>query len=499
MGVRRTYILWALWILLSASGAVYAAKTLYLTGDRTVLLPDQTTGVHHQFEVSCHTCHTSDNFEDVSSVRKDLNKTCVSCHKEELNDADDSHPIKKFKSPRMAKFWDKVDARFCTSCHAEHEPDITLAGAVTLPGDFCVACHSEGEQDVRVNRPSHMGLTFHTCASAGCHNFHDNRALYEDFLVKHGNDPALLDDLVHPAAAVARAITPPDADAIKTYLSGVDAPASARDADAEDHWAHSAHAASDVGCASCHAAAAETKAQIEAEWVAAPPEAVCSDCHRAEAKTFAMGRHGMRRHPEIAKPRDAERQLKSLGMSEPSDAMVEVIETYLADPDRPPAMSTSEARVSLKSDAHGQDLTCSTCHAPHEQDLGFAAVDACLTCHNDDHSLAYKSSPHFALWEAEQAGDLPPGNGVTCATCHMPQTERGGKILTNHNQNETLRPNEKMIRPTCMSCHGLAFAIDALADPALVQNNFSGQPDRHIESIDWALKRVESPDTDANQ
>jgi mono/diheme cytochrome c family protein len=56
-----------------------------------------------------------------------------------------------------------------------------------------------------------------------------------------------------------------------------------------------------------------------------------------------------------------------------------------------------------------------------------------------------------------------------------------------------------MIRAACMSCHGLGFAIDALADPALVTNNFSGQPNRHIESIDWALNRVESPDTDANQ
>ncbi len=496
---QRTYLLWALWIVLSVSGAVYAAKVLYVTGDRTALLPGQTSGVHHQFEVSCHTCHTSDNFEDVNSVRKDLNKTCVACHKEELSEANDSHPIKKFKSPRMAKFWDKIDGRFCTSCHAEHDPDITLAGGVTLPGDFCVACHSEGDQDVRVNRESHAGLTYDTCASSGCHNYHDNRALYEDFLVKHGKDPDMLNAQVHLAAATARGKQPASAAQIETYLASVDAPKFALDMEVEENWAHSAHAIADVGCASCHAPEAETPEQIQAAWVEVPPEAACTECHRAEAKTFAMGRHGMRRHPEIAKPRDAKRALKDLGMSEPPDAMVRLIETYLADPDRPAAMSTSEARVSLLPDAHGQDLTCTTCHAPHEQDLSFAAVDACLSCHDDEHSRAYKDSPHFALWTAELAGDLPPGSGVTCATCHMPQTEKGGKILTNHNQNETLRPNEKMIRPACMSCHGLSFAIDALADPALVLNNFSGQPDRHIDSVDWALKRVESPDTDANQ
>ena len=84
-------------------------------------------------------------------------------------------------------------------------------------------------------------------------------------------------------------------------------------------------------------------------------------------------------------------------------------------------------------------------------------------------------------------------------TAGAKQSEKGGKVLTNHNQNDTLRPNEKMIRPVCMSCHSLEFAIDALADPALIANNFSGTPMRHIESIDWALNRVEQPDTDANQ
>ena len=51
---------------------------------------------------------------------------------------------------------------------------------VTLPKDYCFICH----HDVADDRPSHKGLAFTTCASAGCHRFHDNRALYQDFLVK---------------------------------------------------------------------------------------------------------------------------------------------------------------------------------------------------------------------------------------------------------------------------------------------------------------------------
>ncbi|MEM1163229.1 MAG: cytochrome c3 family protein, partial [Pseudomonadota bacterium] len=182
-----------------------ALAGLYIGGDRTAFLPGETSGVHHQIEVACETCHTSAPFADQAKVTKDINKTCVSCHKEELKAADDSHPIKKFKNPRMAAYWDKIDARYCTSCHSEHQPEITLAGLVTLPEDYCVACHSEGEQDVRVNRPSHAGLGYQTCASAGCHNFHDNKALYEDFLVKHAGQPWLAEDPVHPLQALARA------------------------------------------------------------------------------------------------------------------------------------------------------------------------------------------------------------------------------------------------------------------------------------------------------
>jgi len=495
----RTYLFWAIWAVLTVCAAVYGAKTLYVSGDRTVLLPGQTTGVHHQFEVACQTCHISDNFESANSVRKDLNNTCVGCHKEELKLSEDSHPIKKFKSPRMAAFWDKIDARFCTSCHLEHVPEETLTGAVTLPGDFCVACHSEGEQDVRANRESHADLTYDTCASSGCHNFHDNRALYEDFLVKHGKAPWLLDSQIHPVAELARGAIQQDMAEIKVYLASVTAVPEARNSQVEHDWAASAHAVADVGCAGCHASGAETEEEIAANRIELPGETVCADCHRSEAKTFALGRHGMRRHPEIAKPRRASDAFESVGMSKPSKEMADQINAYLADPDVPATMSTVGARVSLRDDAHGRELTCNTCHMPHEQDLTFAAVDGCLSCHSDDHSTAYKDSPHFELWTAELTGDLPAGSGVTCATCHMPQVVKGDEVQTNHNQNDTLRPNEKMIRPTCMSCHGLAFAIDALADPALIDNNFKGQPNRHVESIDWALNRVETPDTDANQ
>lgn len=495
----RNGILWTFWFLVTLTLAGVAFTRLYLSGDRTAFLPGQTAGVHHQIEVACETCHTADDFTVQGKVEKEINKTCVTCHKEELAASDDSHPIKKFKNPRMAAYWDKIDARFCTSCHLEHQPENTMAGLVTLPGDFCVACHSEGEQDVRVNRPSHADLKFDTCASAGCHNFHDNRALYEDFLVKHAGKPWLLDDPILAAGSIARSRPKPRVDEIIVYLEGLSAPLVARNADIEDHWAMSAHAVANVGCASCHAPKAEDSVAAAEQWVTAPDEAICASCHKPEAKTFALGRHGMRNHPDLAKPRKVKSMLKDLGMKKPPEAFLTALEAYLDDPSPAPRMSTAEARVPLLPEAHGRDVTCSICHKPHEQDLEFAAVGACLSCHADDHSRAYKDSPHFATWQAELRGDAPIGAGVTCATCHMPQSERKGVVTTNHNQNDTIRPNEKMIRPVCMECHSLEFSIDALADDALVDRNFTGKPDRHIDSIDWAVSRVSQPEKGANQ
>ena len=66
---------------------------------------------------------------------------------------------------------------------------------LSLPSDYCVTCHSEVGQE----RQTHAGLGFETCATVGCHNFHDNRALYEDFLLKHAHEPILLDSARLPA------------------------------------------------------------------------------------------------------------------------------------------------------------------------------------------------------------------------------------------------------------------------------------------------------------
>ena len=397
----------------------------------------------------------------------------------------------------MAAYWEKLDARLCTSCHIEHRPEITRTSAVTVAMDFCVACHSEGDQDVRWNRPSHADLTFDTCASAGCHNYHDNRALYEDFLVEHAGEPALAPSPVHAVTARRRTWEPPAEKALGRRDAVAPAAALAG-ATILDHWVGSGHAAAGVNCAACHTenlAQDAAPAEIEAHWIDAPPAEVCVDCHKPQAKTFASGRHGMRRHPRLAKPRDPGRGLKKVGLGA---VVPESVATWLADPPLPARMTAGEARLPMRPDAAGRASDCATCHRPHAVDTAKAAVDACASCHDDSHSRAYFDSPHYRLWKAELAGAAPPGTGVSCATCHMPPTVRRGRVTTNHNQNENLRPNEKMIRPVCLDCHGLGFSIDSLADRDLIGRNFSGRPAVHVESIEWALQRSKSgePDTD---
>jgi hypothetical protein len=361
---------------------------------------------------------------------------CTECHENELRIAEDSHPKSKFTDPRNAELLKTLDARSCISCHVEHRPEMTNAMGVTLPQDVCFHCHSQIAQE----RPSHAGMDFATCASAGCHNFHDNRALYEEFLVKNGTAPDVMPAPVVMLRTSAR--TP-----ARLPRAAYDAPQYAADITVIEQWAESAHARSGVNCTGCHG-----------QWTAKPETLSCQSCHKNETEGFLDGKHGMR---------------LSLAL---------------------PAMSPSVARLPMAHGTSGRKLECTSCHTSHDFDTRRAAVDACLGCHADTHSVSYEASPHFVLWRAEISGQAAAGSGVSCATCHLPrEVHRDGdleSVRVQHNQNWNLEPNEKMIRDVCMSCHSLAFSIDALADVSLVNSNFQGRPSRHIESIDMALKKA---------
>jgi hypothetical protein len=154
-------------------------------------------------------------------------------------------------------------------------------------------------------------------------------------------------------------------------------------------------------------------------------------------------------------------------------------------------MTPGEALLPMQEQAAATQLTCNACHTPHRYDVRRAAVDACLECHDDTHSLAYRDSPHYALWQKELRGELPQGSGVSCAGCHMPRVNFDvndwfSRVMVDHNQSADLSPNSKMIRPACLHCHGLEFSLDALADRDLIERNFAGKPAVHVKSMEMA-------------
>jgi hypothetical protein len=391
-----------------------AAATIYLGSvlvsgtpqpARRLFLPGATTSGHHQIELTCEGCHTP--FGGVAE------SACLSCHGEALAAVDDSHPASKFTDPRNAELVTRLDARSCLTCHREHAPAMTRAMGVTRPDDYCITCH----QEVGADRPTHAGLGFDTCAMAGCHNYHDNSALYEDFLVKHAGDPALLP----------RPTVPPRAGDVT-------------------------HEQAAVGCRGCHGAE-----RGAAGWIERPAPSVCTDCHAPETAGFRSGKHGMR---------------AAAGL---------------------PPMRPRDARQPMRADAADREVSCVSCHPAHDVDTPRAAVDACLGCHSDRHSMAFERSPHARLWTLERTGAAAAGSGVSCATCHLPRVvvrEQGQDVIrVEHNQNHNLQPNERMARTTCLQCHGLQFSLDALADRALIDTNFSGRPARHVDSLDMAMRR----------
>jgi hypothetical protein len=512
--MTRTAFLWCLWIALTLVAGSALAGILFVGGPRDLMLIGKTTSAHKQIELACESCHTTglvDNLtKNPKKLAKAMTKACLSCHKAEKEVSNDSHPPKKFRGAKAAKLRAALNAQQCTTCHTEHVPELTGANAVTLPMDLCSACH----QKIGEDRESHKGLAFTTCASAGCHNFHDNTALYEKFLVKHAGGDWLKDHPVQAFAAEARA-TPfvlsalrseSPVETLKSFLdtrAGEDtgntavetlgkvlgpadaiAPKAYLEPEAVAAWSASAHATNGINCGGCHApdnADTPDLAALETNWTQNPGVEVCSSCHKPQMKSFSEGKHGMRLHAKLAKPRKRK----------PGDALA-VAHTFFKDAPLPPfKVGDSYLAPFMKPEAHDRALgNCGNCHKPHEVDLEVAAVESCSGCHDDTHTKNYFASPHYSLWQKELAGKAEPGTGVSCADCHMPKLEgRAGGFFTTHNQNAYFRPNEKMIRPVCLSCHSLEFSIDALADPKLVESNFNGRPSVHIESIDWALSR----------
>lgn len=385
--------------------------------------------------MSCNTCHLPDGGV--------TDQSCIDCHGADLKRARDTHPASKFHDPTKAPLLQKIDAQNCLSCHQEHHQDRTHPMGVTVPADYCFHCH----EDVANDRPSHAGMAFDTCANSGCHNYHDNTAIYENFLRKHHGEPSTLPVAENPLRRLQQWLKETGGRPEK-QLSASEADATSEWIQPElvQQWSASGHAMAGINCSGCHSAAdADAVKTSSQDFHATPDHTSCESCHRQEVKGFLNGRHGMR---------------LQIGLSE---------------------MTPDLARHPMHSAAGHRTLNCSACHDPHQLNMQVAAVDACLSCHDDEHSRNYLNSSHFQLWQKEQRGEAASGSGVSCATCHMPRNEEG---FVEHNQNDNLRPNEKMARSVCMNCHGLQFTLDSLADSQQKSQCYSAAPTSHVKSLE---------------
>jgi len=235
-------------------------------------------------------------------------------------------------------------------------------------------------------------------------------------------------------------LTPADADAPSDKMS---------DQNHIDAWAASKHMTAGVNCMDCHT---DETNQPGVEWIENPTEKTCYECHDAEVEDFYKGKHGMRLKAELS------------------------------------PMTPAMARIPMHEDAAHKALNCSSCHTSHNYDRQFASYQACIQCHNDEHTQNYENSQHFKTWKNEVAGTREHGSGVSCATCHMPTVERSGQLFVNHNQNGNLTPNEKMLKDTCIQCHGAEFAMSALADSSIITGNFHKKPEKRHPGVQWAAE-----------
>ncbi len=435
-----------LWLTLSGGLCGWLYHLFFFAEDKTAILPGETSHGHYQIELKCSACH--DTTPDGLLVSAVSNQACLNCHEQDLEEASDSHPLVKFRKPENQPFLAKIDASRCVTCHTEHKPEHTAPAGLTVPADYCLHCHQATIEE----RETHRDLPFQTCATSGCHNYHDNRSLYERHLMRHSLEPPVL--AVPRVAGVEElsAYLAENAGVSRLAVTDADYPPAVSGAALHaSAWSEDKHAAAGVNCSACHDPRGDG-------WSDKVPLSTCATCHSDAHDGFLRGKHGMR---------------LAAGLS---------------------PMTPGQARQPMKPAAAHRPLDCTACHGTggsHDFGRAHASMAACVQCHDDDHTRAYADSPHARLWERELAGALSPGSGVSCATCHMPRVEDGhGGLRVEHNQSANLRPSEKMLRNVCQSCHGLPFAIDSLADDALVRRNFTGRPAVHVESCDWARERA---------
>ncbi len=355
----KRYRLPLIWLLLSGGLAAYLYYLFYEAADKTALLPGRTTDAHHQIEMECAACHTDEKLENVFTSAGVTNEACNACHKEDLANFSDSHPVRKFKNPENAVFLQHIDALNCITCHSEHNAKITGKMAVSVPSDYCAHCHDVTLRTVE----SHKDLAFDTCSTAGCHNYHDNISLEPSYLLRHfGESKMLLDPHLPPAK------------------DKVPCP---------DPWS-------------------STSSQH------------CASCHDTEMSDFKKGKHGMRLAFKNLSPMTPDKARIPMKNSA-SHAAMDCRACHQPEKKTDPLFASQNACYQCHDDEHTRNfqssphftrntgVTCATCHMPAEDREGQLVINhdntanlrpnekmiknVCTDCHGLQFAMDSMTSP----------------------------------------------------------------------------------------------------------
>ena len=69
-------IIWSL-VVATLIAATFVAASLFVGGDRRVLVIGETTDAHHRLEMSCETCHGAPSFADAAEAVQPSTKPAV--------------------------------------------------------------------------------------------------------------------------------------------------------------------------------------------------------------------------------------------------------------------------------------------------------------------------------------------------------------------------------------------------------------------------------------
>lgn len=389
---------------------------VFFSDKRTIFLPGQTSNSHHLIEHSCNSCHKA--FDSVP------NNNCNNCHNKDL--AQDSHSQEKLLNSKLG-FQKEFQKSNCKDCHQEHNGKLR---PINTKQDFCFSCH----QKVKVELESHKNFTPSSCASSGCHNYHDNTALNITLMKKQlAIDPS---DLTFQTLALDRELK-------EVSLLG-DFPRDLNfNQEIISNWQSSYHAQASVNCTDCHKATNDV-------FIKNPTQSSCAKCHSYELSGFQQSAHGIREYLNLS----------------------------------PLVQKQSRLPMKLKEDEH-RKLSCFICHDVHTANTRQAAVESCLKCHNDDHSQKYLQSKHATLFAPEDK-QRPGVQAVSCATCHMPRVEivveGKNKVVVQHNNSFNLRPRDRMLK-ICLDCHDFEFSFNSIFDDEMVKSNFTAAPTKKHDTL----------------